>query len=762
MELTVAYSPEMNGIAERINGFVASKARCLLLDAPSKIGQSFWPEVFTTSIYLLNRSYLSFLKYDCPLAVWLRAYNFSNKSYTPDLGHLRTFGCQVYTKILDERWVKSQKTAPVWGRERYFMGYTSESIYRVYFPDSRRIETVRDLEFDESYDNEEMGTTAAEEPLFSFPKLEPLTDNTFNTPVRDEELPAPSVSHSAEDDSDPLSAHSSDDDSPPAPRRSTRIRHEPTRYGLVAQHIALSSVAQSEIREPLSYNEAMRSPEAHLWKQAMDEEISSLYENHTWDLVDPPANTPILRGKWVYKLKYNIDGLISRYKARWVAKGFQQREGIDLEETFSPVVKSCTTQVLNALAAHYGWNIEQMDAVTAYLNSDIDVILYIETPTGYKIVGKICLLRKTIYGLKQSARQWSKDLNRSMIKAGLKRLMSDYSAFAKNLGTSKVVIVIVYVDDFLFFGPDLTEINIIKSFLADQYKMKDLGSCGQFTGIKLERNLEAKTISLSQRVYIQKALDQAGMLDSKPVHSPLVSGIDFIKNVNEPADEDFIRLYQSYVGTHMWAYVCTRPDLGFAVSTLSRFSSDPTLEHMIAVKRLYQYLQATKDLKIVYRGGLTQHPRLEVYTDADWAGDKETRRSTSAYVAMLAGCPVSWSSKRQTTVAQSSTEAEYIAASEATKEAVWIGRLLEELCQPEIYPIPLHCDNQGSIALAKNPENHQRTKHIDVWYHYIREKEEDGTIAIDYLPTEDMLADGLTKPLTPAKMKIFVKQLGLC
>ncbi len=194
--------------------------------------------------------------------------------------------------------------------------------------------------------------------------------------------------------------------------------------------------------------------------------------------MDPLANTFILRRKSVYKLKYNIDRMISHYKARLVAKGFQQREGIDFEETFSPVVKSYTTWVLNVLATYYGWNIEQIDTVTAYLNSDINVILYIKTSTSYKIVGKICFLKKTIYGLKQSARQWAKDPNRSMIKAGLKRLMSDYSAFAKNLATSKVVIVIVYVDDFLFFGPDLTEINIVKSFLANQYKIKDLGSCG--------------------------------------------------------------------------------------------------------------------------------------------------------------------------------------------------------------------------------------------------------------------------------------------
>ena len=217
------------------------------------------------------------------------------------------------------------------------------------------------------------------------------------------------------------------------------------------------------------------------------------------------------------------------------------------------------------------------------MNSDIDIVLYIETPTGYKIVGKVCYLLKTIYELKQSAQQWSKDLNKRIIRAGLKRLESDYSAFAKNLRTSRAVIVIVDVNNFLLYGPDITEINALKSFLAEQYKMKDLGPYDQFTRIKLKQNMDKRTISLFQKVYLEKALEHADMSDSKPVHCPIVSGVDFRKILEDLADKEFIRLYQSHVGTHMWAYVCTRPDLGFAVSTLSRFLSNPTPEHMVAV-----------------------------------------------------------------------------------------------------------------------------------------------------------------------------------
>ena len=263
----------------------------------------------------------------------------------------------------------------------------------------------------------------------------------------------------------------------------------------------MSIVAQGVIRKPLSYQDALRSSESHLWKEVIDDEVKSLENNLTWDLVDASKNHKISRGKWVYKLKYKIDGKISSYKTRWVAKDFEQRESINFEETFSPVVKSCTTQILLALAAFYGWSVEQMNAVTAYLNSEIDVVLYIEAPTGDKTLCKVYLLRKTVYGLQQSARQWSKDLAQNMIGAGLKRLVSDYFAFAKNLGTSKLVIVIVYVYDFLFFGPDISEINTVKKYLADRYKIKDLGPCGQFTEIKLIRILTKKQ-SIYSRSYI--------------------------------------------------------------------------------------------------------------------------------------------------------------------------------------------------------------------------------------------------------------------
>ena len=264
-----------------------------------------------------------------------------------------------------------------------------------------------------------------------------------------------------------------------------------------------------------------------------------------------------------------------------------------------------------------------------------------------------------------------------MTLGGLKRLSSDHSVFAKTLETDQVVIIIVYIDDFLYFGLDIAEINSIKIFLSETNKMKDLGTYCQFTGLKIKRQIEEKTICLSQGIDVRKAPEYSGMSDCKPVNSQIVVNTDFTKNPQEPTNKEFIRTYQSPVRTNIRAYICGRPNLWYAVSTLSRFSSNPITRHRAAVKQLYWHLQATKDFKIVYRGGLTEKPGLEMNTDADRAKDKETRKSTSGYIIILAGCSVSWLSKRQTTITQSSTEVVYIAASEASKESVLISRLLE-------------------------------------------------------------------------------------
>ena len=454
---------------------------------------------------------------------------------------------------------------------------------------TNKIEKLKDLKF--MKDDQSLATYLADEGLFYYPDFT----------SKEENKPLPMEVNNLSNSNNKLSPIHLDTEIPSC--RSTRTRHVPDKYGTIAQHLAMSTLVQEVIHEPLTYNEALRSPESAKWQDAMQEEYNALVENHTWDTVSVPDNQKVLKGKWVYKLKMSNKGTISRYKARWVAKGFEQREGIDYAETFSPVAKSCSIRILFALAAYYGWYIEHLDAVTAYLNSDIDVLLYVELPDGYKEPGKAALLRKTIYGLKQSARQWHRNLSAKLLKAGLTRLMSDYSVFIRNAGSSKMVIVVIYVDDFLVFGLDKSEIDNIKWWLNTNYKMKDLGTCRQFLGMKVERDEDRRTISISQTAFINKALMAAEMQDCKGVNAPMIGSPNFPQNTEPPTNQELVQLYQSHIGTQMWAYICTRPDLGFSISLLSRFCSNPTAEHLSAVKRVYRYLQGTKDYKLVYSGG---------------------------------------------------------------------------------------------------------------------------------------------------------------
>ena len=334
------------------------------------------------------------MDHNIPFEEFLKAYhNDYRYGYTQDLSHLRTWGCKVSAHIPEEKRVKSQKGVMP-SREGFLVGYLGQNIYKIYFPETGKIERLRDITFME--DDQPLETPLPDQESFYYPDF-------ASDEVAEHQLHLTEANTDLSDNDSELSPVDSGMETPP--RRSTRMRHAPQRYGTIAQHLAMSTVVQEVIHEPLTFNAALHSPEAAQWQEAMQEEYDALVENHTWDIVYIPDGQKVLKGKWVYKLKTSNEGTVSRYKARWVAKGFEQREGIDYAETFSPVAKSCSVRILFALAAYYGWFIEHLDMVTVYLNSDIDVLLYFKLPNGYKDQGKAVLLRKTIYGLKQSARQ---------------------------------------------------------------------------------------------------------------------------------------------------------------------------------------------------------------------------------------------------------------------------------------------------------------------------------------------------------------------
>ena len=522
----------------------------------------------------------------------------------------------------------------------------------------------------------------------------------------------------------------------------------------------LAKASSPEPYEPQTYKEAMADSYRKMhWQMTMEEEVDSLTTNKTWTLVDLPSNAHALGGKWVYKAKRGPAGEVVRHKARWVVRGFEQQEGIDFNETFASVVKPMSYKAIFALAAALDWDLEQIDVKTAFLYGDVEETIYVLQPTGFEAKGrgknKVCKLKKALYGLKQSPRVWYNTLAAYLKELGFEPIAADLSVF-----TNGTTIVAIYVDDILLTGPDMADIQAVKNKLNKKFEMTDLGPCTYYLGMTVSRDRANRILRLGQTGYTEKFLADHNMLNSAPAPTSM-TGDNF-----NAAEDDFTataesRLaYQSAVGSLMYAMLGTRPDIAFAVSVVSRYASNPDESHWKAVKHIFQYLNGTKHWQLVFRGDLRP---LAGYTDADWAGDQDTRRSTSGYVFDVGSAAISWSSKRQPTVALSSCEAKYIGQTQATKEAVWLRGLLDQLnpsakCSQAVI---IYCDNQGAMALAKNPQFHARTKHIAIQHHYVREQVAANTVALEYVPTDQQVADGLTKALSKDKFEKFCGLIGL-
>lgn len=444
-----------------------------------------------------------------------------------------------------------------------------------------------------------------------------------------------------------------------------------------------------------------------------------------------------------------------------MVRGFEQQQGINYDETYASVVKSNSFKTLFAIMAYHDLECEQMDVVTAFLNSNLNETVFVEQPTGYeeqKGVDLVCFLLRALYGLKQSPRAWYFTIRDFLIQKGFKHTESDHSLFV-NKQTS--LIVSVYVDDIQIFGPSKSpHVFTLKKALNKQYEMTDLGPVTQYLGMEINRDRANKTVRITQTAYLKKVLARFDMSTCKAVPTPMVTGTQLRKEDILQASKDDVKEYQSLIGSVMYPMVQTRADICFAVTILSRFNQNPNAKHYSAAKRVLRYLKGTLDYGITY--GIDDD--LIGYTDADWAADEETRRSVGAYIYLLYGGAISWCSKRQLAIALSSCEAEYMAQTQASKEAIWICRLLTELDMEYGLPgkpVLIMADNQGAIALAKDPRFHSRTKHIDIQWHFVRDQVETGAVAFEWIATAEMAADGLTKALTTDKHQAFVRQIGL-
>lgn len=711
-QTAVTYTPEQNGSVERDNRTIMEAARTMLF--ARELNPNLWAEAANTVVYVLNRTGTSSVENRSPIELW------TGKS--ADLSNLNAFGRSVYCQVPSQLRKKLNAKAV----KCIFVGYSETSKgYRVFNPESNKVETAISVVFecpsarllrindDDDQESEE------EDDLFFETEASDLSKSTVVSDLDG------SLCGLTEGNIIPY-----------------RLRR---RGGEVSDGTALLATG-----EPCSYSAAINSNQREFWKSAMEEEYKSLIANGTWVLVNS-SNQKLVDNRWVFKIKYDVDGKVDRHKARLVARGFTQIYGVDYWETFSPVVRMESVRLIFAIAASRNLRIQQFDIKTAFLNGDLEEEIYMRQPEGFDDgSGRVCKLKKSLYGLKQASRCWNVAFVNCLLEFGLRQCKSDPCVF---IGSGDGMLILgIYVDDGILAAESEKDVSQLMAKLTGRFEMS---ACkfGLFLGMEVKR-LDSGDIQISQRSYSEKVLERFGMSEAHPVGTPTIGADGPVV-----AAEEVIKFpYRAAVGSLLYLAVVSRPDLSFAVGMASRHMENPTREDVCAVKRVLRYLKGTSNLRIQFSSGAAL--QLVGYCDADYAGDKESRRSTSGCVFMVGGAAISWRSERQSVVATSTTEAEYIAAAEAVKEMIWLKRFLEEMTGSCIKPL-LRMDNQSAMKLIDNPVMHRRTKHIDVRYHFVRDEKQKKTFSLEFVRTNEQLADFLTKGLSKEKLIINRKAIQL-
>ncbi|KAJ3635178.1 hypothetical protein MTP99_008105 [Tenebrio molitor] len=513
--------------------------------------------------------------------------------------------------------------------------------------------------------------------------------------------------------------------------------------------------------------QALTGPDAGEWLSAMVEEMKSILKNDTWKLVNRPRDIQVIGSRMVLRNKYRADGTFERRKARLVAQSFSQKPGIHFSETFALVARFSSIRLVASLAAHYGMKIKQFDVKTAYLNEELEEEIFMEAPKGLeKFLGeisesegnsstglkakrmlqefrkgdKVCLLKKSLYGLRQAGRSWYCKLNKTLKNYGPIPTASDTCLFRIGSGED-VTLIAIYVDEILVASRDLKRISEIRRMLADQFEIKDLGDVKHCLGVEFSQ-VDGQ-VTMHQRGYVADVLERFGMSECKPVGTPVDLGTKLKRN-GEQTEEGLKLPYRELVGALTYLATTTRSDISFGVSCLGQFNNCYKEEHWKAAKRVLRYLRGTMGMGLTY--GSNAEP-IKGFVDTDWGSCPENRRSYTGFVSLLNGGPVSWDSKKQKTVALSTTEAEYMARSECVKEAIYLQRFLRELGFDKNAELVIFCDNRSCLKLAENPTFHARSKHIDIRHHFLRDALQDKKVSVAYVPTNGQVADFLTKGL---------------
>lgn len=764
-ERTVPYTPEENGIAERTNRTIIQMIRCMLID--SKLPQKFWAEAAYHAVYIKNRTFMRKIN-KTP------EEKFSGKK--PNVKNFKVFGSLAYYLIEAQKRKKLDATS----KEAIFVGYDHTSKhYRLYSKEREAVIIVRDAkiiedkkgaevlfrttknetleeliyvpinieneneltDYENDKENQNVVYNEVQEPENDVRELDNEISSEYEYDTDDSDIDDGAKDTSQQDPTYQIGNINLEEPSEVPVRRSERIQAK--------QQNRVNLAVDEEI--PKSYEEALQSRKKERWKNAIEEEIKSHEVNKTWEIVNRPKNKTIIDSKWVFKIKENPNETVNKFKARLVARGYNQIRGEDYDEVFSPVIRLNTLRIIIALAVEEDLELYQYDVTTAYLNGVLHEEVYMEIPDGISgdKTNKVCKLKKGLYGLKQSAKTWYTTIKNELKSLGFKELYSEACVFLRTNNKGDYIILCLYVDDILIATKSKHEVDEVIILLGEKFDIKSMGKAKYLLGWEIERNETNGTIHIRQEKYINKILRRFHMQNCKGTTTPMEQIVANENNNDSKKQKVEEYPYQELIGSLMYLSQGTRPDITFATTYLSQFNKNFTEKHWKQAKHVLRYLQQTKSMGIKYQKA--NEKQAIGYSDASWNNNTEDGKGFSSYIFILAGGAITWQCKKQAVVALSTCESEFMAITEGIKEWLWLKKLFNELKKCKQYlgnQLMLKTDNQAAIKLCANNMYHSRTKHIQRRYFLIRDEIERNNIKIDYIRTEEMAADFLTKPVT--------------
>lgn len=754
-QYTAPETPQLNGIAERKNRYLLEMIRCMLRDAD--LPNTFWGEATMTANYLQNRIVTRSIN-TSPYEIW-------NKR-KPNLGKLNIFGADCYVKVLKNNRRKLDDTSV----KMIFLGYDENNVLKCYNRATNKVVYSRDVQFIDNNSEISFNTLNTESQTNSndvnihVHGADLSSSSTSDDDIRKKTNPnstaqnaarrlnrstyydslRPTRSTSTSSSSSVSSEYTSSSETVPVIRVSNRKNKgvPPNRYGF-AMCYAMHSI--NSIAAPNNFNQAMDDENKAKWIEAMHEELNSLKKNQTWTLCKLPSDRKAVGSKWIYAIKTDENGDIIRYKARLVAQGYSQKIGLDYNEIFAPVAKQTTLRILLSIASNNNMIVKHLDVKTAFLNGKLKETIYMKQPQGFEVEGKkdfVCLLNRSLYGLKQAPKSWNDELNDALIKMDFKRNRADPCLYRKVHKNGEECILLIYVDDILLVTSTTKMANEVKKQISDLFEIRDLGEVKYYLGIQI--NKVGNVYKVNQEKYIKELLVHFNMNDAHISKTPIDAS--YGKSQHEVLLETNAD-YQKLIGSLIYIAINTRPDIAAAICILSQKIAKPSKEDWNQLKKVLKYLKGTSSYNLSLANNEDKQD-LFGFADANYAEDRVDRKSNSGYVFKLNGGTISWSCRKQQTVSLSSAEAELIALCEAAREALWIRNLLNDIERAQLNSTTIYEDNQSCMKMTENEKVSNRSKHIDVKYHFIKDIIKHNKINLQYCCTNDMLADILTKPLT--------------